>query len=129
QAGGGAKTAGPAADVYALGAILYELLTNRPPFQADTALVVIMKVVNEEPRPPRELRPSIDRDLELICLKCLRKDPAQRYASAQDLALDLKRYLDGEPVQAAERWTWLRPGTWFARERARRVLVAVVAVY
>ncbi|HLJ93916.1 MAG TPA: serine/threonine-protein kinase [Gemmataceae bacterium] len=102
QAGGRTREIGPATDIYALGAILYECLTGRPPFQAATALDTIMQVVAEEPVPPRELNPTSPRELEAICLKCLEKHPQKRYPSAAALAEDLARFREGEPVTALQ---------------------------
>ncbi|HVS39464.1 MAG TPA: serine/threonine-protein kinase, partial [Gemmataceae bacterium] len=100
QAGGRSREIGPAVDVYALGAILYECLVGRPPFKGPTALDTLTQVLSDDPVPPRQLQSKTPRDLETICLKCLEKQPGRRYATAADLAADLGRWQRGEPVHA-----------------------------
>jgi eukaryotic-like serine/threonine-protein kinase len=99
QAAGRSRDVGPAADVYALGAILYRLLTGRPPFQAPTPFETIRLVAAGEVVPPTRREPGCPPDLELICLKCLEKDPGRRYTTAEDLADDLRRFQGGEPIR------------------------------
>jgi hypothetical protein len=130
QAAGGRETVTTLADVYSLGAILYELLAGRPPFRGSTPVETVRQVLETEPLPPARFAAHIDRDLEAVCLKCLSKDPAARYRSAQDLADDLRRWLAGDPLVARPpsagklAWTWLRKNV---RATAWTLLVGLFA--
>jgi tetratricopeptide (TPR) repeat protein len=124
QARGQAREVGPATDVYALGAILYECLTGRPPFTGATAAEAMNQVLSEEPVAPTRLQRGLPRDLETICLKCLEKEPRQRYASAALLADDLGRYLGGLPIRARPVGPWGRMVKWARRRPAQAALTA-----
>ncbi len=126
QAAGRHREVGPATDVYALGATLYEILTGRPPLRGESEAETLRLIVESDPIAPRSLRPGLPRDLETICLKCLRKEPARRYGTAAGLRDDLRRFLDGgpivgRPVSVGERaWNWAR------RRPAVAALIALV---
>jgi formylglycine-generating enzyme required for sulfatase activity/tRNA A-37 threonylcarbamoyl transferase component Bud32 len=125
QAAGKVHDTGPAADVYALGALLYECLTGRPPFEGPQHLVLV-SVLNDEPPPPSRLTGNVPRDLETICLKCLSKEPARRYASAEELADDLRRFQVGEPIRARPVGAVERVVKWVRRHVAISALTATV---
>src|SRR5262249_44424700 len=118
---------GPACDVYALGAILYALLTGRPPFQAVIPLGTLAAVRSQEPVPPRQLNPAAPRGLATACLKCLRKEPQRRYASADELAEDLRRFLEGRPVTARPAGRLERTWRWCRRNPLAAALLAAAA--
>jgi WD40 repeat protein/tetratricopeptide (TPR) repeat protein len=129
QAKGQTKFVGPAADVYALGAILYECLAGTVPFRADDTVSLIMKVAEEDPDPVRMHAPEVPRDLDLICLKCLAKDPKKRYPTAAALADDLRRFQDGDAITARPATFRERSGRWIRKNPARATGLAAVLAF
>lgn len=127
QAAGRRQAAGPSTDVYGLGAILYHLLTGRPPFEGESPAAVLRLVLEEEVIPPRRLRPGVPADLETICLKALRKEPRERYLSARELAEDLARWRAGEPIRARPVTPFGRAWRWCRRRPALAAALAIAA--
>src|SRR5262245_61345936 len=125
QAEGKTHSIGTSADIYALGAILYELLTGRPPFLGTDAMDTILKVRSTDPIPPSQLQPKTPKDLETVCLKSLLKEPEKRYATAGELAADLRRFLDGQPVLARPVPAWEKGYKWVKRHPARAALLGL----
>jgi serine/threonine protein kinase/Tfp pilus assembly protein PilF len=128
QAAGRTRDIGPLSDQYTLGAILYEMLTGRPPFLGATLLETVIQVRTREPVPPTQLQATTPHDLEVICLKCLQKEPGKRYAHAGELADDLRRFLDGEPIRARPVSLWERSWRWCRRNPRIASLYASVCV-
>jgi WD40 repeat protein len=128
QASGKTKEIGVAADVYSLGAILYETLTGRPPFVGTSAADTLFQVLTDDPVPPRRLQPNLSADLEAVCLKCLEKKPGERYPSAAELADDLGRFLEGAPTQARPVGPARRLARWCRRNPAVAGLTVAVAL-
>ena len=124
QAGGKSSAIGPMVDVYALGAILYELLTGRPPFRGESGAETVQQVLLQEPVAPSRLNPAVPRDLETVCLKCLRKEPEKRYISAAALSNDLTRFLEGRPIQARPLNRIARFARWCRRKPTSAALLA-----
>ena len=128
QASGETDTIGPAADIYSLGAILYALLTGRPPFQSANVMDTLLAVLEQEPVAPRQLNPALDQDLETICLKCLQKDAGRRYGTTDEVVAELGRYLNGEPIHARPISKLERGWRWCKRKPALAGLGALAAV-
>src|SRR5262249_31198824 len=127
QAAGHGKELTAAADIYSLGAVFYQMLTGEPPFAGGTTYETIRLVMETEPRNPRVRNPKVDVDLSTICLKCLEKDPAKRYASAEGLAEDLERSLRHEPIHARPTNVFTRTRKWIRRNPAKAVLIPSLA--
>jgi eukaryotic-like serine/threonine-protein kinase len=128
QARGDTKLAGPPADIYALGAMLYEMLTGRPPFKGVSAMDTVKQVIEQDPVSPSRVQYHVPRDLETICMKCLQKEPRKRYASAKDMADDLNRYLRGEPIKARRTPLAERAVKWVRRRPAKATALFFVTL-
>ncbi|MCA9051533.1 MAG: tetratricopeptide repeat protein, partial [Planctomycetaceae bacterium] len=128
QGRGASGQAGPSADVYGLGALLYESLTGVPPFRAPTAVETLRMVVEQDPVPPRRLQPSVPRDLEVICLKCLEKQPERRYPTAKELHDDLQRFLTGRPIIARPGSMLRKFSRWVGRNRTAAGLLVILVI-
>ncbi len=128
QASGKRSSVTVASDIYSLGAILYELLAGRPPFQGDSSFEILQQVIHEEPPRLSQVQSKVPQDLETICLKCLEKEPGRRYTTAEDLAGDLRRFLDGEPIAARPASSWERGVKWCRRRPAPAALIGVICL-
>jgi tetratricopeptide (TPR) repeat protein len=128
QASARNREVGPTTDVYALGAVLYELLTGRPPFRGDTRDETLRQILHEEPIAPSRLQPRLARDLETVCLKCLEKEPARRYPSVAELEEDLGRFLENHPIRARPISAWRRGLKWVKRRPLSAALVATITL-
>jgi len=129
QAAGNVRDVDAQSDIYSLGAVLYHVLTGKPPFSADSIGGVLRSVIENDPRPPRLVNPAVPLDLELVCLKCLEKEKDRRYPSAAELARDLRRFLASEPVEARAATLAYRLQRWIARHRALAVTFALFLLF
>ena len=129
QATGKVEDITEAADVYALGAILYALVTGRPPFQADNSLDTLLQVLERDPLSPRQLNPKVPQDLETICLKCLEKSQHRRYSTSRLLGQELQRFLNNEPIEARPITAPARAWRWCQRKPFQAGLIVAIGVF